>query len=766
MSTVLQDRTRQALADHAPDVSSYRAIVMPLDREDGRNQLREILDQGLVERAYDTILGQLSELVDTRHPALKSRPDELRRLVELHLDGKDAQDHGTWVYYPWSRRLVHVLPEAEYRELRTSRNRNKITAEEQEILRGLRLGVVGLSVGQATAVTLALEEVGGEYLLADFDRLELSNMNRLRAGVHDIGVNKAVLTAREIAEINPYARVEVYPNGIDESNIDQFMAGGRKLDLLFEECDDLPMKIRLREKARQYAIPVLMETSDRGLLDVERFDLEPHRPILHGLIGNLRAEELKGLSTYEKVPIVLRVIGATTMSRRLAASLVDIEATLKTWPQLASNVVLGGALNTDTARRIALGQFTSSGRYFVDLEAAINDQVQATPELPPADAADAPTIRSPENPLPSLSGSPGELSDEAVRTLVSYAVSAPSGGNCQPWRFVYRRGTFDCYFDPERSRTLLDFQGTASYLALGAAVENLTLAATKLGFAVHLAPFPDPDQTHLVCRAKVVPGGTLSAEDAELVQWIGRRTTNRRLGTRHALESKEVAALLATAAAAGVQLRLLQEPDELSEIGSVVARGERLRLLNQRMHDEMMSEVRWSEREVVTTRDGLDTRTLELTPTDLAGLRMVSNWTLMSLIGKLRAGRGLEQPSRKAVAAASAVGLLTCAGSSATDYFLGGRAMQRVWLQATALGFAFQPMTALLYLFARMERATEQVFSTRELQELEELRRDLLRLFPSGPGAAQLMLFRLARAEPPSARSLRRNVDDVLSIER
>ena len=30
-----------------------------------------------------------------------------------------------------------------------------------------------------------------------------------------------------------------------------------------------------------------MATSDRGLVDVERFDLEPHRPILHGLLGDL-----------------------------------------------------------------------------------------------------------------------------------------------------------------------------------------------------------------------------------------------------------------------------------------------------------------------------------------------------------------------------------------------------------------------------------------------------------------------------------------------
>lgn len=768
MTTGLDERIRRALADHAADGASFQPIVMPLDSVDGRERLREVLERGQVDRAYDTLAGQLFELMDTRNPHLKSKPEALRPLIEQHLDGKDPSEHGTWVYYPWSRRLVHVLPEAEYRELRTSRNRNKITAEEQQILRSLRLGIVGLSVGQATAVTLALEEIGGEYLLADFDRLELSNMNRLRAGVHDIGLNKAVLTAREIYEINPYARVEAYLNGIDDSNIDQFMAGERKLDILFEECDDLPMKIRLREKAREYGIPVLMETSDRGLLDVERFDREPDRPVLHGLIGDVRAEELKGLTTYQKVPIVLRVIGGGTMSQRLAASLVDIEVTLKTWPQLASNVVLGGALNADTARRIALGQFTSSGRYFVDLEAAINDRVPATPEVPPELAVAPPATAEAaetEQALPAVARKQ-QLSDTDLQTLVDYAVSAPSGGNCQPWRFVYRAGGFDCFFDPERSQTLLDFRRTASHLAIGAAVENLKLAAGSLGFEASVKPFPEPSQPDLACRVELSPGAHPSAEDAELVKFIGSRVTNRRLGERKPLTLAETSALVATAAAADADLVLLETPAELDAVSGVIARGERLRLLNQRMHREMMDEVRWSAEEVKSTRDGLDTRTLEFTPTDLAGMRMVSNWTLMNLIGKLQAGRGLEQPSRKAVAAASAVGLLTCKGMEPADWLRGGRAMQRVWLRATALGLAFQPMTALLYLFTRLSRGAGEGLSAQEHEQLRELRREFGALFPIRDDNAELMLFRLARTGPPSARSLRRGASQVLRIER
>lgn len=63
-----------------------------------------------------------------------------------------------------------------------------------------------------------------------------------------------------------------------------------------------------------------MATSDRGLIDVERFDLEPDRPIFHGLLGDVDPESLTGLSANDKVPYVLRLIEVGGLSARAAAS--------------------------------------------------------------------------------------------------------------------------------------------------------------------------------------------------------------------------------------------------------------------------------------------------------------------------------------------------------------------------------------------------------------------------------------------------------------
>lgn len=177
-----------------------------------------------------------------------------------------------WVFFPWRRRLVHLLGPIGFRAVRLDRNRNKITASEQRAFARARIGVIGLSVGHTIAHTLALEGLCGELRLCDFDRVELSNLNRIPATVLDLGINKAVVAARRIAEIDPYLDVRVHTDGLTEENLSRVFDG---LDLVIEECDALDMKLAVRQAARTHRVPVVMETSDRGLLDVERFDLEP-----------------------------------------------------------------------------------------------------------------------------------------------------------------------------------------------------------------------------------------------------------------------------------------------------------------------------------------------------------------------------------------------------------------------------------------------------------------------------------------------------------
>lgn len=351
---------------------AYEPIILRLFNIAEKDQYLRLRQDPNIE-VFDNIEGQLRELIKSNHPAIKIADKDYPEYISQHLGDTPMEEYGVWVYYPWSRRLVHLLDKEEFVAMRTNRNQYKITKEEQALLETKKIGVIGLSVGQSIALTLAMERVCGELRLADFDTAELTNLNRIRTGVHNLGLHKTIIAAREIAEIDPYLKVKIYSEGITDKNIDAFFMEGGKLDVLVEVCDGLDIKITSRFKAKELGIPVVMDTNDRGMLDVERFDLEPDRPILHGLAEGLNPENIKGLTNEEKIPIVLKIVDVNKISTRLRHSMPEISKTISSWPQLASSVVLGGAITTDVCRRVFLNEFTKSGRYYIDLDELVSN---------------------------------------------------------------------------------------------------------------------------------------------------------------------------------------------------------------------------------------------------------------------------------------------------------------------------------------------------------------------------------------------------------
>ncbi|MBS1940985.1 MAG: ThiF family adenylyltransferase, partial [Bacteroidetes bacterium] len=311
-----------------PDLSYHpRIFTLPGDEAALRALLREHKDI----RVTDRMGAQLRELLKALNPSRKFTEESLKEAIHNHLSGSDLIRYGSWVHYPWSNHLVHLLGAVEFAVVRTDRNRNKITREEQAELAKKKIGVIGLSVGQSVSLTMAMERSFGEIRLADFDTLDLSNLNRIRTGVRHLGLNKAVITAREIAEIDPYLNVVCFTDGLTQANMDAFFTQGGKLDILVEECDSVDIKILARQKAKSLGIPVVMDMSDRGCLDVERFDLEPDRPIMHGWIDHLDLEAAKRpMSAEEKVPYMLPITGVETLSPRMKASVIELGQTIST----------------------------------------------------------------------------------------------------------------------------------------------------------------------------------------------------------------------------------------------------------------------------------------------------------------------------------------------------------------------------------------------------------------------------------------------------
>lgn len=755
---------------HQHGVEMWRPRIFDPSDPESAEGLVDLLRSCPEIDVYDRIGEQLRELVEARNPERSLHRSDLVGLIEDQLNGMPPVQYGVWVYYPWSRRLVHILGKDEFIELRTNRNRYKITQAEQDLLATKKVGIVGQSVGQSVALTIAMERSAGEIRLADFDTLGLSNLNRLRAGVHNLGVPKVYITAREIAEIDPFIVVKCFPDGVADDTIDEFLAAGSQLDLLIDECDSLDMKVRLRRHARALRIPVLMETSDRCLVDIERYDLEPERPIFHDLLGDFHPQHLIGLSTQDKVPYVLQIIGEPTMSDRGRASMIEVGNSIKTWPQLASAVTMGGGIAADVARRMNLGYIRSSGRFWVDVEEIIPDarsEPQSSPLKPP-------TALPVDGLIEIASRLPGpppadalRLPDEQRDRLLEAAILAPSGGNCQPWQWLAADARLHLFQDRVRSFALADFQGCGALVALGAATENLVLAAHAEGLEVRTTPFPAGEAADLAVSFDFFtePGPDREPHwRDELAAHIGERHTNRKNG-RHTVEPAALQELReAVESIEGAQIQFLLEDDQLAAIGRLVGEGDRLRYLNEDCNRELYKEIRWSEEEARVSRDGISVDSLELTRTDRAGLKICSSLPSLRYIRAWGGGQGLVKPSLKAIVASSAVGLLTMPGARRRDYLLGGRAMQRMWLAAHGLKLSLHPMTTLTYMFARLLRGGGEGLDPATISDLARLRAPYLRLFSVPDGAAEVLLFRVARTEPATARALRRPLADVLVV--
>jgi molybdopterin/thiamine biosynthesis adenylyltransferase len=647
-----------------------------------------------------------------------------------------------WAYYPWRRAVVRILGPRAFRLVRLDRNRNLITAAELDRLARLRIGVVGLSVGHAIAYTLAAQGLCGELRLADFDDLELSNLNRVPASVFDLGLNKAAVCARRIAELDPYLPVTVVPAGITPQTVDEFVEG---LDIVIEECDSLDAKVLIREVAKARHVPVLMATSDRGLMDVERFDSEPSRPIMHGLLGDVTTARLANLSNERKLPYALRLADASQVSSRMAASLVEVGKTLSTWPQLSSEVALNASVIAEAVRRIGLNESLPSGRVRIDAAAMLDRLVEpaVTPPAPPW--VDEPTE---------------QVEPAGTSAIVAAAaIRAPSGGNAQPWHIEARGGSVSVRLAPEHSTTM-DVGYRASAVAVGAATFNARVAAAAHGLIGNVDFQPGDEASPLSAIVRLSPGD--DADLSPLYEAMLGRETNRRRGDRAPIPGQILELLDSAARNEGARLQILSDPADLEIAATILAAADRIRYLTPRLHAEMFDELRSPGDPSPDT--GIDIRSLELEPAHLVMLDILRRSEVMADLAAWNAGTALGDDTYGRVAASSAIGVICVRGESLTDYARGGSAVESVWIRAQQHGLAVQPVSPA-FLYAQDEKNLGEL-SPAFAGHLGDLQYNFRKLANTEAGESQVLVLRFTRAPRPSVSSRRRGLHRVSSPPR
>lgn len=361
----------------------YKPSLFDLSKDGDAERMRALLATGEVKFVSDDFEEAQRELFGINNPSQVYTPDFEQKFKAYFADlAKDTphRQQGIWVFYPWLSTIVHTLPEADFQKVRSARNRNLISHEEQEKFYDATIGIGGLSVGSSVVSALILQGGGKHIKLADFDRLALTNTNRIRSGIENLGCRKVEIAARQIYEVNPYAEVELFADGITRENIDSFFKG---LTIVVDELDNLAVKYLIREYAAKYKIPVVMgaDNGDNAVIDVERYDQNPGMPFFHGRLGEVSYESLSNLDKFGIGKTITKHIGPENVTERMQQSLLEMGKTIVSWPQLGGAALVNGAAIAYVIRKIVNGQPVESNRALISLDEKLIPEYMSEPEV-------------------------------------------------------------------------------------------------------------------------------------------------------------------------------------------------------------------------------------------------------------------------------------------------------------------------------------------------------------------------------------------------
>ena len=657
-----------------------------------------------------------------------------------------------------------------YLEVALGRNRGLVSMAEQERLLDARVAIPGLGgVGGSHLVTLTRMGFGG-FRLAEFDHFEPANVNRqYGARIDHFGQSKLDAMVSEARQINPYLDLALFPEGVSEKNVSAFLDGA---DIVVDGIDFFAFDIRrlIFNRAREMGIPVvtagpvgfsaamLVFMPDQGMSFDEYFAIHDKMPLeeklLAFLIGLAPRTSQKGYIDPGRIDLYAQQGPSVAAACQLCSSVAATEAVRILLKRPGVRPAPDYFQYDPLVRKFYRGRLRMGNRH--------PWQRFKLNRLKSRWLNGKGPLRAAWKTAPLIQSRPSEMIPPVRDYILQAAVHAPSGDNCQPWRFDAGRHRVTLHMRPEVDQSLFNVEQYATLISCGAALENMSLAATRYGFENRVDYFPQPQEPLRVADIHFQTNGT---QEDPLQRYIPERHTNRSVYDGRVIEEDVLASLQAQGdSIAGVELALVGDRDRRRKIARLVWDADRIRLENRMLHTHFMRMVRFSTDGALSRRDGLPLDNLEAGKGGSLFLRLTRPWPAMKLANRLGASRMIARISYNAIVQASAVGLVRCQDSSPQSFLDGGRTLQRIWLAATRAGLDFQPMTAITLFRLRWQLGAQAAFPHHQRERLEKIWPVYDDLLGNArfPGQGHVMLFRIGYGRRVVCRTLRRPLDDFL----
>jgi len=348
----------------------------------------------------------------------------------------------------------------------------------------------------------------------------------------------------------------------------------------------------------------------------------------------------------------------------------------------------------------------------------------------------------------------GNTADGIKRPLRA-AILASNPHDTQPWLFEVGGNAITLFADRARNLGTFDPFRREMHLGLGAAVENLVLAARAFGFAAQVLPTGgklslSPDDT-AVPAAHVALTPMPAMRDA-LFEAIPHRHTNRgpyRLDQSIGAESLQRFADLV--ADDTVRIVFFEDQHARDELGALIVEATKRIIGDPQMSADSARWFRTGRRAIAAHRDGVTVDTAGLSPFTTAASKL-----LPDIDAKSADQYWLSITRATQVPTAPVLGMLLVRDRlDMHSAIQAGRAWQRLHLAATVAGLAAQPLN----------QPVECVDRDAMLGRADGFG-PAIAMFAKASGWEPTFMFRLGVAERAASPSPRRALAETLRTER
>ena len=349
---------------------------------------------------------------------------------------------------------------------------------------------------------------------------------------------------------------------------------------------------------------------------------------------------------------------------------------------------------------------------------------------------------------------------EDLKRIIADAILAPSGENCQPWKFIVRDNTFELLLLPERDRSQYGWGQRASYMANGAFIENFRISALEYGYESKITLLPEDSNPHIVARISL---NKSSVKKDELYKYIAKRSSNRKPYCKYELKDNEKNELF-TASNISDMVHLYISTDQAVKktLGKVGSTNEKVMLENEHLHNFFFSHINWNKEEDDEKKIGFYIDTLELPPPAKVMFKILRNWKFARLLNIFGFNKLVAFQNSVVNSKSAAFGALTIGDMSVKSFIEAGMVLERIWLTATKLGLSFQPVTGILFFMHKVRANDTSLFANNQVEYIKSAYKDVLSSFSLSDDDLVVFMFRVGKGGDPTARSARFSPEEVI----